>query len=153
MVSVLFVCMGNICRSPAAEGILRHMAAKAGVDIEIKSCGLGSWHVGSLPDLRMQEAAKRRGVVLSSRAQMLQPGFFDDFDYILAADHEVLNILYQQAKTAEQKNKVHLITAFSSSYKNQDVQDPFYSEEMWFDHVLDVLEDSCQGLLDKIQSK
>lgn len=152
MPAVLFVCLGNICRSPAAEGILKHLAKKKSppVDLYIRSCGLGSWHTGQLPDLRMQDAAKRRSIILSSRAQQFQPDFFEQFDYILAADHKVLNVLYQYAATPEQKAKLRLMTAFSSSYKEQEVPDPYYGSDASFELVLDILEDSCEGLLDHL---
>jgi protein-tyrosine phosphatase len=155
MVSILFVCLGNICRSPAAEGILRHQSTNHPVlkKIHIESCGLGSWHQGQLPDLRMQDAAKRRGIILSSRAQKIQDHFFDKFDYILAADHEVLKVLYQYAKSPEQKAKLHLISAFSDSYRNEEIPDPFYGNEASFEHVLDMLEDSCEGLIEHIKTK
>lgn len=153
MASILFVCLGNICRSPAAEGILRQLADKddANMELTVQSCGLGSWHVGNLPDIRMQEAAKRRGVVLSNRAQQFQPHFLDSFDYILAADHEILKELYRFADTSEKKNKIHLMTAFSNSYKDQEVPDPYYEGDLGFELVLDILEDSCQGLLKHIK--
>lgn len=155
MVAILFVCLGNICRSPAAEGILRSLAAReySDVALHIESCGIGSWHVGQLPDERMRHTAKKRGLTLTSRAQQFKPEWFDRFDYILAADHEVINELHQFAKTSEQKSKIHLITAFSPCYKDQEIPDPYYQGEAGFEHVLDMLEDSCAGLLEKIKSK
>lgn len=153
MASVLFVCLGNICRSPAAEGIMRAFLSKEKypMDVFIRSCGLGSWHVGQLPDMRMQEIAKRRGIILSSRAQQFRPEFFDLFDYILVADHEVMKVLYQYASSVEHKSKLHLITAFSPSYKGQEIPDPYYGGEASFELVLDMLEDSCEGLLEHIR--
>lgn len=149
MTAILYVCMGNICRSPAAEGILRHMLKKHSLDIDlhIESCGLGDWHVGRLPDERMREAAKDRGVILASRAQLFQPSFFDRFDYVLAADGKVLHELYRYAVTAEAKSKIHLITHFSPCYHDQDIPDPYYGGEAGFEHVLDMIEDACEGLL------
>lgn len=153
MTAVLFVCLGNICRSPAAEAILRHMANKDNIaqDLHIRSCGLGSWHTGQMPDARMQEVAKRRGFIMSSRAQQFQSEFFDRFDFILVADHEVLNVLYRYAIKPEHKSKLHLITAFSSSYKDEEIPDPYYGSEPSFELVLDMLEDSCEGLLEHIK--
>lgn len=154
MAAVLFVCLGNICRSPAAEGILRHLAAQDPpfTNLHIESCGLGDWHIGQLPDLRMREAAKMRGVTLSSRAQRFRPSFFERFDSILAADREVLNSLYLFARTPAQKSKIHLMTAFSTTYQDEDVPDPYYSGDAGFELVLDMLEDSCMGLLDHMRS-
>ena len=151
--SVLFVCLGNICRSPAAEGILRHQAEKEGVNIHVESCGLGDWHKGNLPDERMREASKKRGIALTSRAQKMEHEFFDRFDFIFVADHKVMNELYKFAESPEHKAKMHFITHFSSSYKGQDVPDPYYDGEAGFENVLDMLEDSCEGILTHIKAK
>lgn len=153
MTKILFVCLGNICRSPAAEGILRHYIEKQSLkDFHVESSGIGNWHVGQLPDIRMQDATKKRGIILSNRAQQFRRDFFDTFDYILVADHEVLNVLYQHAGTAEYKSKLHLITAFSTSYQGFDIPDPFYDNDAAFELVLDMLEDSCEGLLHHIKN-
>lgn len=151
--SVLFVCLGNICRSPAAEGFLRNLSAKDPDlnNLQIESCGLGEWHVGQLPDERMREASKNRSVILSSRAQQFQREFFDRFDLILAADNEILNELYRHAKTPEHKAKIHLITHFSSCYKGEDIPDPYYQGDAGFQNVLDIIEDSCEGLINYIK--
>ena len=147
-ISVLFVCLGNICRSPAGEGILKFLSQKDPLlDLHVESCGIGDWHVGQGPDRRMQEAAMKRGIHLSSRAQQFQERFFDLFDYILVADKEVLKWVYHQAKTAEQKAKIHLMTAFSTLYIGQEVPDPYYKPNGAFDLVLDMLEESCRGLI------
>jgi protein-tyrosine phosphatase len=154
MPSILFVCLGNICRSPAAEGILRYKAqAEEGIrDLHVQSCGLGDWHVGQLPDERMREAAQIRGYTLSSRAQQFEDPFLDQFDLILAADSMVLNDLHRYAKTPDQKAKIHLITRFSSSYEGQDIPDPYYQGEGGFQLVLDMIEDSCEGLIEYLKT-
>jgi protein-tyrosine phosphatase len=155
MASILFVCVGNICRSPAAQGILTHMVAKEPrlQDLRIESCGLGDWHIGQLPDERIREAAKLRGVVLTSRAQIFQPHFFEQFDYILAVDHKVLHQLHRYANIPEHKAKIHLVTSFSVTYKDEEIPDPYYGEEAGFELVLDMLEDSCRGLLEDLLKK
>jgi protein-tyrosine phosphatase len=151
-IRVLFVCMGNICRSPAGEGILRHISQQElTLNIYVESCGIGDWHIGQTPDRRIQEASKARGVALTSRAQQFQQGFLDQFDFILAADKEVLKSLYQYAKTPDHKSKIFLMTAFSSIYNNQEIPDPYYQANGAFELVLDMLEDSCQGLLQHIR--
>ena len=151
MHAILFVCLGNICRSPAAEGILRHLAKNSNLDLYIESCGLGDWHQGKLPDPRMREAALQRGIPLVSRCQVIQPDFFYRFDYILAADNSVLHQLYDQANSPEHKAKIHLMTKFSRSYPGEEIPDPYYQDRMSFDLVLDMLEDSCKGLLEQLR--
>ena len=150
MISVLYVCLGNICRSPAAEGILRHLVKKQGKEeqFHIESCGVGDWHIGRLPDDRMRDSAKNRGIVLSTRAQLFKREFFDQFDYIFVADQEILHVLYQHAKSPEHKAKIHLMTVYSKCYPNEEVPDPYYRGGGDFETVLDILEDSCEGFLD-----
>lgn len=148
MPSILFVCLGNICRSPAAEAILRHYALQEGrSDIYVESSGVGSWHIGHLPDSRMVEAANKRGIIMASRAQQFQLNHFDKFDYIFAADQEVLDVLHQYAKTLEQKSKLHLLTVYSQVFKDEEVPDPYYTGDEGFELVLDILDDSCKGIL------
>ncbi len=151
---VLFVCMGNICRSPAAEGVLKHLLSQEKhLNIDVASCGIGDWHIGKLPDKRMQETAINRWIALTSRAQQFEYAFFDLFDYILVSDHEVLKHLYHYAKTPEHKSKLTLMTEFSTNYKNLEVPDPYYEPNSAFDLVLDMLEDSCQGLIQYISKQ
>lgn len=152
-ISILFVCLGNICRSPAAEGVLKHKAKKDAHfhDLHVESCGLGNWHVGQLPDERMRDAAQTRGYILSSRAQLFEESFLDKFDLILVADSVILNNLYRFAKTPDHKAKIHLITSFSSVYRGQDIPDPYYQGEGGFQLVLDMIEDSCDDLLEHLK--
>jgi len=154
MSSILFVCLGNICRSPAAEGVLRHMISQDSqlAHVHVESCGLGDWHAGKLPDERMRSAAKERGIELMSRAQNFKLQFFEDFDYILAADHEVLKVLYSFAKEPTEKAKIHLITAFSSTFKNEEIPDPYYGGDAAFELVLDIIEDACQGIIGHLKT-
>src|SRR6476660_1394014 len=140
-IRVLFVCMGNICRSPAGEAILKHLVRQdPSLNIYVESCGIGDWHIGQPPDKRMQEATKERNISMTGRAQQFRYPFFDSFDYILVADKEVLKYLYQFAKTAEQKAKLFLMTAFSSLYAGQEIPDPYYQPNGAFELVLDMLE-------------
>lgn len=157
MKSILFVCLGNICRSPAAEGIMRALIQNNQqiidpAEMHIESCGLGDWHTGRLPDERMREAAKNRGYILSSLAQEIKPEFFESFSLILAADHKVMNELYRHAATPEHKSKIHLITHFSACYKDQEIPDPYYQGKAGFELVLDMLEDACEGLFEHLKS-
>jgi protein-tyrosine phosphatase len=155
MTSILFVCLGNICRSPAAEGVLRYLVSQDPSlrNVHIESCGLGDWHVGQLPDERIRAAAKERGLILMSRAQNFNIQFLQRFDYILAADHEVIKVLHRYAKEPTEKAKIHLITAFSSTFKNEEIPDPYYQGDAAFELVLDMVEDACKGLIDHLKSK
>lgn len=151
--SILFVCMGNICRSPAAEGIMKTLLQKESLaPIHVESCGIGDWHLGHSPDLRMIEAAKLRGVFLDSRAKQFIISQYDQFDLILAVDEEVLNLLLNHTRKKEQKIKIKLITAFSDHFKNQNIPDPYQLNEKGFERVLDILEDSCKGLINQLKT-
>lgn len=154
MPSILFVCLGNICRSPAAEGMMLKLAEESGItDLRVDSCGLGDWHIGQLPDERMREAAMDRDIVLTMKARQIHSSDFDRFDLILAASRSVLNELYVHAKTPEAKAKIRLITAFSKAYKDQDIPDPYYKDLADFELVLDMLEDACEGILEEFDIK
>ena len=154
LISVMFVCLGNICRSPAAEEILRKKAEAHGLSdtLHIESSGIGSWHVGSLPDSRMREASSKRGYNLSGRAQIFHPSHFKQFDYILAADEHVLHELHSLARSPEEKSKIHLMTAFSKTYPHKNVPDPYYNGQAAFEGVLDILESSIDDFIDQLKN-
>lgn len=134
---------------------MRHLAEKECIPFQltIESCGLGDWHTGKLPDPRMREAALKRGVALVSRAKCVQKSYLEEFDLILAADHKVLNELHRYALTPEHKAKLLLITHFSGFYPNEEIPDPYYSGDAGFEHVLDMIEDSCTGLLNHLKKR
>ncbi|MBB64554.1 MAG: protein tyrosine phosphatase [Waddliaceae bacterium] len=153
MKSILFVCLGNICRSPAAEGVLKRMLEKDELShVHVESCGMISHHVGDLPDERMRKAAQLRGIVLESRAQQFLDTFFDRFDLILAADQQIYDGLIGRIRSDSDAQKVLMMTAFSSHYLNREVPDPYYGGQEGFNDVLDILEDSCSGLIQHLQS-
>ncbi|MBA2369502.1 MAG: low molecular weight phosphotyrosine protein phosphatase [Candidatus Protochlamydia sp.] len=153
-VNVMFVCLGNICRSPAAEGVLKNLAQnEKDLIFQVKSCGVGDWHIGKLPDQRMREASQARGIELTSKAQLFQKKFFEQYDYILVADKEVLQFLYPYADKPEFKAKLMLMTEFSSVYKGKEIPDPYYQVGGAFNFVLDMLEDSCIGLIKHVKEK
>jgi protein-tyrosine phosphatase len=146
---LLFVCLGNICRSPSAENIMIHLIDEAGLSdrIECDSAGTSSYHIGSAPDSRMSEAAALRGIVLKGRARQLQKSDFEKFDLILAMDREnYRDILYLDHED-KYKDKVRLICEFASHHQEQEVPDPYYGGKAGFDRVIDLLLDSCSGLL------
>ncbi|MDP2835125.1 MAG: low molecular weight protein-tyrosine-phosphatase [Pseudomonadota bacterium] len=149
---VLFVCMGNICRSPTAEGVFRDKAKKAGWEkqIEIDSAGTHGFHVGSTPDARAQKTALSRGYDLSSlRGRQVSDQDFASFDYVLAMDRDNLHNL-QQRCPEQYKHKVRLYLAFSSRFPNLNVPDPYYGGGKGFEQVLDMVEDAAEGLLREI---
>jgi protein-tyrosine phosphatase len=153
MISILFVCMANICRSPSGEAMLRYIVEKEGVadKFHIASCGVSGWCKGQNPDKLMAAAAAKRGIILSGRSQPFNTLFYDQFDYILASDKKVLSLLLYHASTPAQKEKVVLMTEYSLRSQKQDIPDPYNGGEEAFDDVLDMLEDSCLGLLRHVQ--
>lgn len=150
---VLFVCLGNICRSPTADGILRTMVEKDDLShvIEVDSCGTGSFHVGNPPDKRAIAAAAKRDYDLSVlRARQLKPDDFSYYDYILAMDRMNLGVL-EAMKPKGYTGHVSLMLDFSQQRKHKQVPDPYYEGEDGFELVLDLLEDASAGLLDTIR--
>ena len=151
-VSVLFVCMGNICRSPTAEGVFRHHVAEAGLSevIAMASAGTHGYHVGHRPDPRAQAAALRRRYDLSAlRARQVVAADFECFDYLLAMDRANLAYLRGEAP-AEFRNRARLFLEFGSMGR-LEVPDPYYGAVDGFEHVLDLVEDASRGLLSYLQ--
>ncbi len=146
---VLFVCMGNICRSPAAEGVMRAMSEKMGVGDrwEIASAGTIGLHAGALPDERMRAAAAKRGYNLNSRARKFVSADLAQFDLILTMDDENMSDVLRLAHTEEQRSRVKPFCSFLRTHKNKAVPDPYYGGSAGFELVLDLLEDGCAGLL------
>ena len=155
MVKVLFVCTGNICRSPTAEGVFAAHVAAAGLAarIGIDSAGTHGYHIGDPPDARSREAAKRRGYDLSAlRARKLEPADIATFDYLLAMDREHLAILSRLARGA-QAAKVALFLDFAPGGRGKEVPDPYYGAAQGFEHVLDLIEAGSRGLLGHIRER
>lgn len=153
-VSVLFVCMGNICRSPTAEGVFRKLVSDEGLSeqIEIDSAGTHAYHAGEQPDRRAQAAAERRGVSLSDiRARRVAPTDYSRFDYVLAMDRLNLTMLTAQAGQ-EYAERVTLFLDFTDG-KESEVPDPYYGGSAGFERVLDLVEDASQGLLGRIREQ
>lgn len=150
-VSVLFVCMGNICRSPALAAVLQQLAMMKGVadKLDIDSSGLTTYYLGKQADLRISLAAEKKGVKIDHIAQVFETSDFQRFDYIFAVNHEVKELLTHLSSEKDRK-KIFLATHFASKYKDMEVPDPFYMGPDAFDHVLEMAFDACQGILDLI---
>jgi protein-tyrosine phosphatase len=152
---ILFVCMGNICRSPTAEGVFRHKLEQAHVTDQfvIDSAGTHAYHVGEPPDLRSQEYARKRGIDLSTqRARQVHVQDFAKFDLVLAMDKDNLSLLQKQCP-AEHQHKIKLMMSYASHSPSDVVPDPYYGGGRGFDVVLDYLEDAADGLLADILQK
>lgn len=156
MKRVLFVCLGNICRSPAAEGIFLKMVKDAGLEkqIHVDSAGTGGWHVGDGPDNRMIRHAKNRGYDLSQlEARQFEREDLKTFDYILTMDtSNYKNVISLDVKK-EHHHKVKPMTSFCRIHKIEEVPDPYYKEDDGFEHVLDLLEDACTELLSHLKKE
>lgn len=154
-ISVLFVCMGNICRSPTAEAVFRHYVENAGLSefILIDSAGTHDYHIGHAPDLRSQQAAGQRGYDMSSlRGRQVKGQDFERFDYVLAMDKANLAIL-QYLLPRGCKKHPQLFLDYAHHHHEREVPDPYYGGEQGFEHVLDMVEDAAQGLLQHIQQR
>jgi protein-tyrosine phosphatase len=153
-VKILFVCLGNICRSPTAEGVMRKLVAQAGADgeIELDSAGTGGWHVGEPPDARAREAARARGIELESLARQVSVEDFERFDLIIAMDSSNERELRRLAPDARSREKVRLLREFdpaSARLDDLDVPDPYYEGKHGFELVLDQVQAACAGLLEQ----
>ncbi|MCG6871656.1 MAG: low molecular weight phosphotyrosine protein phosphatase [Gammaproteobacteria bacterium] len=153
-VGVLFVCLGNICRSPTAEGIFRKLVRERELDqhIHIDSAGTGAWHVGSPPDNRAQQAAARRDVDISGlRGRQVERDDFDRFDYVIAMDRSNLQDLRSLARGRTEH--IELLLSYAHNWSEQDVPDPYYGGPAGFERVLDMIEDAANGLLRDIEDR
>jgi protein-tyrosine phosphatase len=153
---ILFVCMGNICRSPTAEGVMRRLVEQAGLAdrIEIESAGTGGWHAGEPPDRRATFAARRRGIALDGAARQITADDFARFDLVIAMDRSNLRELLAIAPDEEAAEKIRLLREFDPAASGDlDVPDPYYGGDRGFENVLDLVEAACRGLLDEIAER
>ena len=152
---ILFVCLGNICRSPSAEAVLREIAAREAPElgIEVDSAGTAGYHIGEPPDARSQEAARRRGYDMSAlRARIVEPADFERFDLILAMDTSNLGVLRRRAPVTL-RERVRLFLEFAPEAGMEEVPDPYYGGPAGFEHVLDLVESASRGLLVHVRER
>lgn len=155
MIRVLFVCLGNICRSPTGEGVFKALVDNEGLSdrIEVDSAGTAAYHIGEAPDPRSQYAAKKRGIDISNqRARRVIEVDFERFDYLLAMDNKNLASLLRLCPRGSE-HKVHLMLDFGKDTIGQEVPDPYYVGGKGFEVVLDLIEDASKGLIEDIRNK
>jgi protein-tyrosine phosphatase len=153
-VRLSFVCLGNICRSPTAEAVMRHLVREAGLEkkILLDSAGLGDWHVGEPRDSRSQTVGRRRGIPLEGVARQFRAADFARFDHVLAMDRQNRDGLLALAPDAAARAKVRLLRSFDpAAPPDAEVPDPYYGGPQGFDRVFDICEAACRGLLEHLR--
>lgn len=150
---ILFVCLGNICRSSSAEEVMRTLVKEAGLEkeIEVDSAGILNYHEGELPDSRMRMHACHRGYVLTHRSRPVRTEDFFDFDLIVGMDDRNIQDLKDRAPSLDAEEKIRRMTDFCRNTSADYVPDPYYGGAQGFEHVLDILEDACAGLLEELK--
>jgi protein-tyrosine phosphatase len=154
-VRIRFVCLGNICRSPTAEGVMRDLLARSepAPDVELDSAGTGAWHIGSQPDRRARAAARARGIELAGQARQIEAGDFREFDLIIGMDRSNRASLLALAPDEAARSKVRLLREFDPrSQAGPDVPDPYEGGPEGFELVLDMVEAACEGLLAELSA-
>lgn len=151
MISILFVCLGNICRSPALAASLQKLVCENGLTnrVFIDSCAVTPSFLGAPADPRMVAAAHKRGVNIEHKAKIFEEAYFKVFDYIFAVDNEVLKILQSMAPT-DHKAKLHLATEFSTAYKDKELPDPYFDGESRFELIMDMSQEVAQSIFSKL---
>jgi protein-tyrosine phosphatase len=151
---ILTVCLGNICRSPMAEGVLRHMAQERGIPIQTDSAGTGNYHVGEAPDKRAQRAMRKYGIEIGDlRARQFNSADFEEFDLILAMDESNLANMMRLAPDPSSQPKVKLMMDYAPEHPQREVPDPYFGGDEGFDEVYHMLTEACGRLLDEIEKR
>lgn len=148
--SILFVCAGNICRSPALQAILQQQLHARGITAYVESCGLHSSFIGSDPDTRMQAVAKQHGIILENHAKLFEDSFFEQFDWIFCATQDILESVKHMAHQKEFLSKIHLATHFAPAYYEEDIPDPYFREVNGFEDVWEMMVTCSQGIIDAL---
>jgi protein-tyrosine phosphatase len=156
MVRICFVCLGNICRSPTAEAVMRHLVRQAGLEaaIHIESAGTGDWHVGETRDRRSLATGAARGIPLSGRAQQFTAADFARFDYVVAMDSSNRDNLLKMAPDVAGRAKVSMLRAYDQGAavgEAADVPDPYFGGVHGFEHVFDICQAACEGFLARLR--
>ncbi|OVE77399.1 protein tyrosine phosphatase [bacterium F16] len=153
--TVLFVCLGNICRSPTAEGVMQKLVDDNTLshDIHIDSAGTGGWHVGDRADSRMRGHAIKRGIELTSIGRQIKAGNLKNFDYIIGMDDSNIQNIKRLDTSGTFDHKIFRMVDFCSRISCSEVPDPYYGGEAGFELVIDILEDACDGLLKKVRAE
>ena len=149
IVNILFICLGNICRSPAAHAVFCKMITMRGLEnnFVVDSAGIGDWHIGELPDKRMRTHGSKRGYNINHRARQFNVDDFNKFDYIVVMDEENYRIITSMAKSESDSAKVIRMANYFTQHSNNSVPDPYYGGSTDFELALDLIEDGCNGLL------
>jgi protein-tyrosine phosphatase len=152
MKRILFLCMGNICRSPAAHCVFQHLVDQAGLSdqFEIESAGTIGFHVGSPPDARMQDAMRARQIPIIGHSRQLRSSDLNDYDLILAMDKDNLSDARKLDSTGKLHHKVQLFCDYCTAHSETEVPDPYYGGDRGFEHALDLIEDGCANLLKQL---
>jgi protein-tyrosine phosphatase len=152
---LLFVCLGNICRSPAAENIMDHLVRQSNTNLPIisDSAGTSAYHIGSPPDARMKQAAQAYGINLKGQARQIQTQDLEDFDLILAMDKENYRNILSLDPKGIYRDKIKLMCSYCTSHAVEEVPDPYYGGESGFRFVIDLLLDACSGLLQQLEQE
>lgn len=148
---ILFVCLGNICRSPAAEAIFLQMAREQGLNVEVDSAGTSAWHAGEKADARMRKHASERGYTITSISRAFRRDDFEQFDMIIAMDDQNFFNLRSEARSTDDEAKIYRMRDFFVEKDFDHIPDPYYGGSKGFDLVIDLLEDASQGLLNKLK--
>ncbi|MGZ0654479.1 low molecular weight protein-tyrosine-phosphatase [Coraliomargarita sp. W4R53] len=152
---ILFLCMGNICRSPAGHCVMQYLVDEAGLsdEFEIESAGTIGFHVGSPPDPRMQEAMRERGIPVIGESQQLVRADLEHYDLILAMDQDNFAGARRLDRAGQYTDKIKLFCDYCTEHQETEVPDPYYGGERGFEHVMDLIEDGCRNLLKELSTR